>query len=56
MSLSAPRLGHRYGRIVRLELGTRRLRSELGERSLSGLVSGLDAELGGKAVGLMTPR
>src|SRR5215207_2076993 len=38
-------IGHRYGRIVGLELGTRRLCPEIAERELPSLVSGLDAEL-----------
>src|SRR5215211_5853315 len=38
-------VGHRYGRFVGLELGTRRLCPEVAEREPAGLVGGLDAEL-----------
>src|SRR5215210_3801611 len=38
-------VSHRHRRIVRLELGTRRLCPEVTEREPSGLIRGLDAEL-----------
>src|SRR5215210_1622526 len=38
-------VGHRYGRIVSLELGTCRLCPEVAERQPAGLIRGLDTEL-----------
>src|SRR5215218_1450173 len=38
-------VGHRHGRIVSLELGTRRLRPEVAEREPTGLIRGLGGEL-----------